>query len=142
MNTALSYFRPTETSQKSILKRQAYIDKLKERKASQFDITAENEKDIWHSLSQSIFSIGYAAFHTKALQRKGAVPEDDVLVKYADLLKKKFETFKKFLRPEKQEEYIATRNVMEDFFFRVATANADELNRTIKFLESIQNKRK
>lgn len=139
MTTAVN-FLGTDYSRKLKFNDLKYEQKRKARSENHFTVSPENEAEIWHHLSQVLYSIGNACLHTKILQRKGAFRDDDNLVEFARKIEKKFEVFEKSLPEEKINEYKETKADMEDLFNNLTFLNADQLNRVMKFTEKLLRK--
>ncbi|SHJ21134.1 hypothetical protein SAMN05443429_11250 [Cruoricaptor ignavus] len=142
--TAAKYLQApdTEYAKKIGLERLRYEQKQKERKRSQIMVTPENEAEVGHRLTQAILAMNYAAWHNKQLVKKGFLPADDETARYAELLERKFEAFEKFLTKERQEHYRSTRMEMENLYWYLSLADAEEMNRIVKFVTKLLERRK
>ena len=125
--TAVNYL--TEPIIQVVKKPKTYEEKLKERNQRRFDITPENADFVWNHLSQALFSIDYASFHVKALQRKGAFPDSDELMKFANQTEKKFENFLSQLNDDGKTRYRKERSEFEEFVRQFATFSDEDRKR-------------
>ena len=134
-------FLMTETARKSLQKELRYQDKLKARKASQLNVTPENQAFIWNHLGQALFSIDYASFHIKALNRLNAFPDTDAIMEFAKNTETKFNTFLKHLNEEGKIRYRKERTEYEEFARQFATFNDEERKRIYGMANKIEKER-
>ena len=126
--TAINYLM-TKTAKKSLQKDLKYQNKILQRKATQLNVTPENKAFIWNHLGQALFSIDYASFHIKALNRLNAFPDIDSLMEFANKTETKFNIFLQNLNEDGKYLYRKERTEFEEFARQFSTFNDDERKR-------------
>lgn len=131
--------KSTEYAQKLKLKAERYKEKQKKKTPK---IEPENELKVRDNVSQLAFAIRQANFNVSNLRKIGAFNAERMQID--EQLDALVELEKYFIKSEKSvnENWIDQFNEYENFVFRFTNSTPEEKERTIKFLESIQNKRK
>lgn len=132
-----SQFLPTQYELKLRSKAEAY----EKKKQSKFIVTEENQEFVWNHLSQALFSIDYASFHVKALERKGAFPDSDSLVEFANKTEQKFEKFLANLNDDGKVKYKSERSKFEEFVRQFCTFNDDDRKRLFGMADKIEREK-
>lgn len=106
-------------------------------------LTDKDRVRVAESLTTTAFVLSILNFETEKLRKIGLL-ENRALIVDSMVEYKKLEDF--FYSRSKNNgelsEFERNRNNFDDFAFRFVHSTADERERTMKFLESIQNKRK
>lgn len=98
---------------------------------------------VQESLTTSAFVLTILNFETKKLKKMGLLENRTLIIESMVEYKKLEDYFKKNCQKNGEiKEFENSRNNFDDFIFRFVHATAEEMERTMKFLESIQNKRK
>ena len=137
---AVEFFqKPTEYAQKLKLKSERYKEKQNKKEPK---IEPENELRIRDNVTQLAFAIRQANFNVANLRKMGTFNPERMQID--EQLEGLIELENFFVKSEKSvnENWIDQFNEYENFVFRFTHATPEEKERTMKFLESIQNKRK
>lgn len=128
---------PTSLELKKRKKQEAYEKKQEAR----IKVTPENHDFIWNHLSQTLFSLDCASFNIKALQKKGAFPDSDSVVDFANKTELKFKSFLSYLEEDKREKYNKHRTEFEEFARQFSTFDEKERQRIYGMANRIEKEK-